>query len=264
MAHHESRPPFVEEEAVHRALYLAAHADVRIQIVHVSSPVSAELVRQEKLRGRPVTMEICPHHLLARPGRPRPARPLRRLRAGPARPRAGRAALVVRPGRHRRLPDLRPQRLHAGGEGGRLGGHLRRAARLPGDPGDGAGGARRGVPPARDAARRVRPLRLDQSGADRRPLPAQGHAAARLRRRHRDLRPRHRVGRRRAQPAVLEEPVVAVRRPRRCGRASCGRWCAARRSTRTARSSPSPASGRFLSCHDDYSLGGAPRAAAAG
>ena len=44
MAHHESRPPFVEEEAVHRALYLAAHADVRIQIVHVSSPVSAELV----------------------------------------------------------------------------------------------------------------------------------------------------------------------------------------------------------------------------
>ncbi|MFI5050277.1 MAG: allantoinase AllB [Gaiellales bacterium] len=63
MAHHESRPAFVEEEAVHRALYLAAHADVRIQIVHVSSPVSAELVKQEKLRGRPVSMEICPHHL---------------------------------------------------------------------------------------------------------------------------------------------------------------------------------------------------------
>ncbi len=64
LAHHESRPPFVEEEAVHRALYLAAHADVRIQIVHVSSPVSADLVRTEKARGRPVTMEICPHHLL--------------------------------------------------------------------------------------------------------------------------------------------------------------------------------------------------------
>jgi allantoinase len=63
LAHHESRPAFVEEEAVHRALYLAAHADVRIQIVHVSSPVSAELVKQEKLRGRPVSMEICPHHL---------------------------------------------------------------------------------------------------------------------------------------------------------------------------------------------------------
>jgi allantoinase len=64
LAHHESRPAFVEEEAVHRALFLAAHADVRIQIVHVSSPISAELVKQEKLRGRPVTMEICPHHLL--------------------------------------------------------------------------------------------------------------------------------------------------------------------------------------------------------
>src|SRR6478735_3197268 len=51
-------------DAVHRALYLAAHADVRIQIVHVSSPVSAELAAGEKRRGRPVTMEICPHHLL--------------------------------------------------------------------------------------------------------------------------------------------------------------------------------------------------------
>ena len=64
MAHHEARPPFVEEEAVHRALYLAAHVGVRIQIVHVSSPVSADLVRQEKAAGRPASMEICPHHLL--------------------------------------------------------------------------------------------------------------------------------------------------------------------------------------------------------
>jgi len=64
LAHHESRPAFVEEEAVHRALFLAAHAGVRIQIVHVSSPVSADLVRREKAEGRPVTMEVCPHHLL--------------------------------------------------------------------------------------------------------------------------------------------------------------------------------------------------------
>jgi allantoinase len=64
LAHHEARPPFVEEEAVHRALYLAAHVGVRIQIVHVSSPVSAELVRREKRKGRPATMEVCPHHLL--------------------------------------------------------------------------------------------------------------------------------------------------------------------------------------------------------
>ena len=64
IAHHEARPPFVEEEAVHRALFLAAHVGVRIQIVHVSSPVSAELVRQAKGERRPASMEICPHHLL--------------------------------------------------------------------------------------------------------------------------------------------------------------------------------------------------------
>jgi dihydroorotase (multifunctional complex type) len=64
LAHHESRPPFVEEEAVHRALFLAEHADVRIQIVHVSSPGSAELVRRAKDAGQPASMEICPHHLL--------------------------------------------------------------------------------------------------------------------------------------------------------------------------------------------------------
>jgi allantoinase len=64
LAHHEARPPFVEEEAVHRALFLAAHVGVRIQIVHVSSPVSAGLVREAKREGRPASMEICPHHLL--------------------------------------------------------------------------------------------------------------------------------------------------------------------------------------------------------
>jgi allantoinase len=64
LAHHESRPPFVEEEAVHRALFLAAHAGVRIQIVHVSSPRSAELVRRAKKDGQAASMEICPHHLL--------------------------------------------------------------------------------------------------------------------------------------------------------------------------------------------------------
>jgi allantoinase len=64
LAHHESRPPFVEEEAVHRALFLAEHADVRIQIVHVSSPRSAELVGSAKAAGQPASMEICPHHLL--------------------------------------------------------------------------------------------------------------------------------------------------------------------------------------------------------
>jgi allantoinase len=64
LAHHEARPAFVEEEAVHRCLFLAAHAGARVQIVHVSSPVSADLVGREKAAERPATMETCPHHLL--------------------------------------------------------------------------------------------------------------------------------------------------------------------------------------------------------
>ena len=149
LAHHESRPPFVEEEAVHRALYLAAHAGVRIQIVHVSSPVSADLVRTEKSRGRPVTMEICPHHLLL------DLDDLVRLGPyGVCAPALRDRALVERLWdyvlrRHRRLPGLRSRCLHAGREGAGLGGHLRCAAGMPGDPGDRAGHAGRGVPPAR-------------------------------------------------------------------------------------------------------------------
>jgi allantoinase len=63
-AHPESRPPFVEEEAVHRALYLAQHAGARLQVVHGSSPVSADLVAQARARGQLATIEVCPHHLL--------------------------------------------------------------------------------------------------------------------------------------------------------------------------------------------------------
>lgn len=64
MAHAESRPPFVEEEAVHRALFLAANAGVRVQIVHGSSPVSVDLVSDARRRGHRATIEVCPHHLL--------------------------------------------------------------------------------------------------------------------------------------------------------------------------------------------------------
>jgi allantoinase len=64
MAHPESRPPFVEEEAVHRALFLAQHAGVRVQIVHGSSPVSVDLVTEARRRGQPATIEVCSHHLL--------------------------------------------------------------------------------------------------------------------------------------------------------------------------------------------------------
>jgi allantoinase len=64
LAHHESRPAAVEEEAVQRALFLAGQTGVRIQVVHVSSPRSAEFVRQARLGGCRASMEMCPHHLL--------------------------------------------------------------------------------------------------------------------------------------------------------------------------------------------------------
>jgi allantoinase len=64
LAHHEGRPPLVEEEAVHRAIFLAQQAGVRLQVVHVSSSVSADLVAEAKARGQRVTMEVCSHHLL--------------------------------------------------------------------------------------------------------------------------------------------------------------------------------------------------------
>jgi allantoinase len=64
LAHHESRPAFIEEEAVHRALYLARHVGVRIQIVHTSSPVSVDLVAAARRAGLQATAEVCPHHLL--------------------------------------------------------------------------------------------------------------------------------------------------------------------------------------------------------
>lgn len=63
MAHAESRPPIVEEEAVHRLLFLAERTGVRLQVVHVSCPGSARMIKEARARGLRVTMEVCPHHL---------------------------------------------------------------------------------------------------------------------------------------------------------------------------------------------------------
>ena len=126
LAHHESRPPFVEEEAVHRALFLAAHAGVRVQIVHISTPVSAGLVAAARARGVAASAEVCPHHLLLDLDDAVRLGPLGLLRAAAARRARSSRAVGARPGRRRRLPGLRPLGLHARGEGARLGRHLRR------------------------------------------------------------------------------------------------------------------------------------------
>jgi allantoinase len=64
MAHPESRPPITEEEAAHRALFLAAHAGARLQVVHTSSPVTVDLVAAARAAGQRASAEVCPHHLL--------------------------------------------------------------------------------------------------------------------------------------------------------------------------------------------------------
>jgi allantoinase len=64
LAHYESRPPFVEEEAVHRVVLLAAEAGARLQVVHTSSPVSIDYAGAARAAGGRVSTEVCPHHLM--------------------------------------------------------------------------------------------------------------------------------------------------------------------------------------------------------
>jgi dihydroorotase-like cyclic amidohydrolase len=63
MAHHDSRPPIVEIEAVNRAIFFAEQTGGWVHIVHLSAPGAAELVRQAKARGVRVTAETCPQYL---------------------------------------------------------------------------------------------------------------------------------------------------------------------------------------------------------
>jgi allantoinase len=63
MAHHDSRPPIVEVEAVNRAIFFAEATGGWVHIVHLSTPGAAELVKQAKARGVHVTAETCPQYL---------------------------------------------------------------------------------------------------------------------------------------------------------------------------------------------------------
>jgi len=63
LAHHDSRPPIVELEAVSRAIVLAEWSDAWIHIVHLSSGVAADAVARAKERGVRVTCETCPQYL---------------------------------------------------------------------------------------------------------------------------------------------------------------------------------------------------------
>jgi allantoinase len=64
LAHAESRPPVVELEAVSRAALLAAAAQARLQIVHLSVPEAAEVIDRHRALGQPISVETCPQYLL--------------------------------------------------------------------------------------------------------------------------------------------------------------------------------------------------------
>ena len=63
MAHAEMRPTVVEDVSVATMLAIAAETGGRVQVVHMSSPRAAQLVKEAKARGVRVTGETCPHYL---------------------------------------------------------------------------------------------------------------------------------------------------------------------------------------------------------
>jgi len=63
-AYTESRPAFVEEEAIARVIKLAELTGCPLYIVHTSVGAGPDLAAEARARGVDVTMETCPHYLL--------------------------------------------------------------------------------------------------------------------------------------------------------------------------------------------------------
>jgi dihydroorotase (multifunctional complex type) len=62
-AHTASRPSIAEDEACIRAILLAHHSNVKLNLVHMSSKNAFEHIRCAKQKGWDVSCEITPHHL---------------------------------------------------------------------------------------------------------------------------------------------------------------------------------------------------------
>lgn len=62
-AYTESRPAFVEEEAIGRVIKLAEITGCPLYIVHTSVGAGPRLAAEARTRGVDVTMETCPHYL---------------------------------------------------------------------------------------------------------------------------------------------------------------------------------------------------------
>jgi dihydropyrimidinase len=61
--HGESRPALAESEAVSRGLFFARATGSPIYFVHLSNPLSVDLVGEARERGVPAVAETCPHFL---------------------------------------------------------------------------------------------------------------------------------------------------------------------------------------------------------
>jgi dihydroorotase len=57
-------PAVAEESIIARDVLLAAHVGSRLHVCHVSTAGSVEIIRWAKAKGRQVTAEVTPHHLL--------------------------------------------------------------------------------------------------------------------------------------------------------------------------------------------------------
>lgn len=63
--HLHAHPDLAEGEAVNRAIALAEYAGAPLYVVHVSSRLAVDALREGRLRGRPVWGETCPQYLFA-------------------------------------------------------------------------------------------------------------------------------------------------------------------------------------------------------
>jgi len=64
IAHALSRPTIAEAEAISRAILFSLEMCVPLHVFHVTSGYGAELIRQARNKGLPVSGETCPHYLL--------------------------------------------------------------------------------------------------------------------------------------------------------------------------------------------------------
>ena len=63
-SHPETRPDFLEAEAVGRLLHIAEAVDIPVIIVHLTSAAALREVEAARKRGQKVYVETCPHYLL--------------------------------------------------------------------------------------------------------------------------------------------------------------------------------------------------------